>query len=55
LGFISNEVGTKVKYTPNNFEMTNSRGQTNQPTIVQINLYIHETSLEKNLKFKGVK
>lgn len=53
--FISNEVGAKVKYTPDNFEMTNSWGQKNQPTIVQINLYIHETSLGKNLKFKGVK
>jgi hypothetical protein len=54
LGFISNEVGAKVKYTPNNFEMTNSQGQKFQLTIVQINLYIRETSLEKNLQFKGV-
>ncbi len=55
MGFILNEVGAKVKYTPNNFEMTNSQGQKLQLTIVQINLYICETSLEKNLKFKGVK
>lgn len=34
--------------------MTNSQGQNIQPTIVQINLYIHEISLQKNLKFKGV-
>ncbi len=55
LGFTSNEVGAKVKYMPNDFEMTNSHGQKIQPTIVHINLCIHETSLEKNLKFKGVK
>jgi hypothetical protein len=60
LSFVSKEVGSKLKYTPCNFEIMNSQRQKIMPIIIQIDYYLFEmkvceASLEKKSTFKDVK